>query len=135
MHDGIGPTVLIRHDDLQALVEIVESRFAEPGREASRITLVRDWLTAGFELNRLLTIQTRCALVNHCGTKGNSNLTDQTDRLFKALAIYASLTSDIAAELKVAGPGPDPNTEPELLRFQNGPGRRYARAQAAGADR
>jgi hypothetical protein len=132
MHEGIGPSATLRREDMQTLVEIVESRFAEPGREASRIAVVRDWLTAGFELNRMLTLQTRCALVNHFGTKGNSNLTDQTDRLFDALAIYATLTAEIAGEFEASDLQ---DTAPESSPIPKGTGRWYAGTHAAGAER
>lgn len=94
--DSSSPKVLISGSDLLRCASIVEARFEEPAQEAARIEAAHRLLRAAFSLEAALRIQARCALVNHCGTHGTSNLADTSTALFDALSTYACSVRETA---------------------------------------
>jgi hypothetical protein len=91
----MNDTATITREDLRIVASITEDRLAEPELEVKRLVLVRRVLSAAFELDRTLRAQTRCALVNHCGTTGVHDVTEATERLFAALCEYALRVSEL----------------------------------------
>jgi hypothetical protein len=87
---------MIAREDLRLVASITEERLADPELELKRLAVVRRVLHAADELDRTLRAQTRCALVNHCGTPGVHNLTEATERFFGALCEYALRVSELA---------------------------------------
>jgi hypothetical protein len=95
MSDTPNGHATITREDLRLVASIAEKRLAEPELELKRLVLVRRVLSAAFELDHTLRAQTRCALVNHCGTPGVQNLTEATERLFGALCEYTLRISEL----------------------------------------
>jgi hypothetical protein len=88
--------VLITEGDLAKAAAAVEARFADTGAEHERQAIIRDLLSAGLALEQAVRIQSRCALVNHCGSHGTTNLADATETLFQAIFRYAEVVREIA---------------------------------------
>jgi hypothetical protein len=88
--------VLLTRLDLVACARTIEARHSDAGCEHTRLELTRRFLTAALTLERTLRAHTRCALVNHCGTHGNSNLEDVTHQLFEELLAYAVTVRECA---------------------------------------
>jgi hypothetical protein len=94
----------IAREDLRLVASITEERLADAELELKRLALVRRVLSAADELDRTLRAQTRCASVNHCGTPGVHNLTEETERFFGALCEYALRVSELAERYRTADP-------------------------------
>jgi hypothetical protein len=88
MGDTPDRHAMIAWEELRLVARITEQRLADPDLELTRLVLIRRVLGAAFELDRTLRSQTRCALVNHCGTPGVHNLTEETERFIGALGEY-----------------------------------------------
>jgi hypothetical protein len=89
-------TIEFAESELLAAARLVEARLADPADEACRIEITRRFLAAAMSVEHALRAQTRCALVNHCGSLGTSNLSEATERLFEALFTYSALIREIA---------------------------------------
>lgn len=83
--------------DLMRSAALIGARFRDRAAEAGRLAAARSFLNAAFRLERALKVQTRCALVNHCGTPGAHNLEEATRQLFQALSEYAEAMRELAA--------------------------------------
>jgi hypothetical protein len=100
MADSTAPRVLIEQTDLATATQIVEARFADPELEARRVQIVRDLLSCGLVLEQALRVYVRCALVNHCGSHGSTNLADTTETFFESLSRYASAMCRVAKQFE-----------------------------------
>ena len=122
MSDTPDSHAMITRKDLRLVASIIEERIADPERELKRLVLVRRVLSAAFEMDRTLRVQTRCARVNHCGTPGVHNLTEATERFFGALCEYAFRVSELVEQYRTPDPKPGraddaaPNGLPRRLR-------------------
>ena len=121
MSDTPDCRATIAREDLRLVVSITEERLADPELELKRLGLVRRVLSAADELDRTLRAQTHCALVNHCGTPGVHNLTEETERFFGALCEYALRVSELVERYRT----PDPKSgQADEAATPNGPPRR-----------
>jgi hypothetical protein len=98
----------ISQEDLGVVAALVSARFQPPELEARRIARIRQLLNMGFEFRRALTLQTRCALVNHCGSPGAQDLIAATSTLYATLADYAGCLRQLADEFRELVPRPQP---------------------------
>ena len=97
MNDFPYRAARISEADLLASAHLIEERFTDRNMEANRTMLARDLLGSAFALERALRAHTRCALVNHYGTRGSNNLHEATQMLFDALLSYAATVSELAS--------------------------------------
>lgn len=100
MAESTSQRVLISESDLMHCSAMIEARFHDPAHEAGRVEITRRLLAAAFSLEHTLRRQSRCALVNHCGTHGTSNLADASTSMFEALVTYARLVRETAAQYR-----------------------------------
>ncbi len=110
MIETVDPRVLLSRDDLLTNARLIEARAEDSDSELARLLLVRRFIAASFELIRSLHAQTRCALVNHCGTMGTNSLQEATETLFNALTEYALRCREVAMEARMFGDEPDSAT-------------------------
>lgn len=101
MAESNSRRVLITQSDLATCAEVVNARFRNPEAEADRLRAIRHLLKATFQVEQAIRTQSRCALVNHSGTRGTNNLADATDALFEAMYQYASMIREIGAEFNI----------------------------------
>ena len=86
-------------------------RVGDPDAEMVRVARMRELLWAASELTRALSMYTRHALVDCCGTHGTGDLAADTRMVHAALARYAELVCNLAEEyspilsLGTLGPG------------------------------
>ena len=88
--------IIFAQSELTAASALVEARFDNPADEVRRIDTARRFLSAAMSVERALRMHTRCALVNHCGSHGTSNLIEAARGLFEALNQYANLVREAA---------------------------------------
>ena len=97
MDESTFQRVLITEAELLQCARMTEARFENPEVEASRVDITRRFLTAAFAAEKALRMHSRCALVNHCGTHGSSNLGEASEALFQALLTYADVVRETAS--------------------------------------
>jgi hypothetical protein len=114
MDKTIDGQVVITPEDLQLSAQYVGARFQDPGRESIRLAAVRSFLGSALQLERALRVQTRCALVNHCGSLGAHNMEEATDLLSQALVSYAESVRDLAERRQELAPTPSPTDETNM---------------------
>jgi hypothetical protein len=88
--------VLLTRRHLLSCARTFEARYSDERRENARLDVTGRFLTAALALEQVLRAHTRCALVNHCGSHGRSNLEELTARLCEALSAYAALVTECA---------------------------------------
>ena len=110
-----SPQFMITRSDLLSCAAITEARFADPLKEVDRVQTTRRLLGAAFALEQALRIQSRCALVNQCGTHGTSNLADASIALCDALSTYADLVREIATRYDCSADSITPTSRRPVL--------------------
>ena len=100
MPDATAARVLIDRSELGRATQIIEARFADPELEALRTQIVRDLLSCSLALEQALRVYVRCALVNHCGSHGSTNLADTTETFFESFSRYASAMYRVATQFE-----------------------------------
>jgi hypothetical protein len=111
----------VRLEDLRALTELGLLRLPSADAEARRTTHMRTVLAAATELDRALSSQIRCMLVNCQGSHGTGDLVHETDVVFAALLRYAELVHDVGRDRERILSGPA-----EVMRVQEGSDARIA---------
>jgi hypothetical protein len=90
----------ISHDDLSIVAEAIMLRFPSRAHESSRVERMRELLRTASDLARALSVQTQHALIDCHGTHGTGDLRADTDILYAALASYAAMIKEVAAEYR-----------------------------------
>ena len=111
----------VRLDDLRALTELGLLRLPSADAEGRRTAHMRTVLAAASELERALSSQIRCMLVNCQGSRGTGDLVRETDALYAALLHYAELVHDVGRDRERIMSGPT-----EVMKVQEGSDARIA---------
>ena len=96
MAEPVARRISFSESDLLKASATVEARCQDPVLEATRVEVSRRLLRGAMNLETALRIHTRCALVNHCGSHGNSNLCDAAIGVFEAMGEYVNLLRETA---------------------------------------
>ena len=111
----------LRLEDLRALTELGLLRLPSADAESRRAAHMRTVLAAATELDRALSSQIRCMLVNCQGSRGTGDLVRETDALYAALLRYAELVHDVGRDRERIMSGPA-----EVMKVQEGSDARIA---------
>ena len=93
-------TARIAAEDLATLAEVASLRFPLRAAESRRLERMRTLLAAATELGQTLNQYTHCALVNCQGSHGVGSVHEHGERFMTALATYAELVREVAAEYR-----------------------------------
>jgi hypothetical protein len=91
-------TIVIEREDLRVLAQALMLRLPLRAQESRRVARMRELLDCSAELTRVLAAQTHSGRVNCHGSHGIGDLEAETDALIDALAEYATILRDVAAE-------------------------------------
>jgi hypothetical protein len=103
-------TACIAAGDLATLAEVASLRFPLRAAESRRLERMRTLLSAANDVGQALGAYTHCTLVNCQGSHGVGSMHEHGERFVAALARYAELVRDVAAEYRhhVEGGQPSP---------------------------
>lgn len=90
----------IAAEDLATLAEVASLRFPLRAAESRRLERMRTLVAAAAEVGQALNAYTHCTLVNCQGSYGVGNVQEEGERFMVALARYAQLAREVAAEYR-----------------------------------
>ncbi|MGQ0714660.1 MAG: hypothetical protein ACT4PJ_13140 [Gemmatimonadaceae bacterium] len=104
MTDSWEQRATIAPADLDVLARLTAARFSDPAQEAERLEWLDELTSASASLSRAVATLNRHAISECRGSHSKWDMTQDSRVFYDALATYASLVRDVAAEYQRLAP-------------------------------